>query len=401
MPSSDSRRLPGWAFGVLVVLTAVITTVSLSTVWLKRTVLDTDTFVERIGPVVDDPAVASALGDFVANEVVALVDLRGFLEGVLPDAGDVLAPVLSNAVRGFLAEEAAAFFATDEFQTLWEETLRVAHSAAMKVLEGGGDTVSTVDGRVVLNLVPVINEILERVGDRIAGFVGQDIEIPDIDPSAPPGDVRRQLEAAFGVTIPEDFGQIEVFNSDTLDAAQLAVEWFDKGAVVLVILAVVLLALTVVFAPDRRRGAMWVALGVAASTVLVRRVVFATQDEITRKAKTEANRDAVRAVVDEIFSSYLTATVVVIVVSLLIWLVAFAFGPSRAAEAVRGAGDTDWIRENVSVLRGAVIAAAAALVLFTDLGFFALLIVGIVVGLLLAWLAMVARREPAPSAPPS
>ncbi len=402
-PRARTFRLPKWAFGVLVVVTSITVGVATTSTWLHQTTTDTDKFVDRVAPVASDPAVEAALGTWAAAELREVVDLEGFFEDVLPDKGQILAPVLANAVQGFLAEEATKVFASDAFDQVWETALTRAHKAAMKVLRGGGDNVSVENGKVVLHLTPLLNQVLTSVEQRISGLFGKDVDLPEIDPDAPPSEAVTTLETALGKSLPDDFGEIEVFDSEQLGTMQLALEYFDRGVVVLLVLAVVLLALTIALAPDRRKGVLYLAVGIAVVTVVQRRLTFAGERELLDQFKVEQNRDAANAIIDQIFSSYLGITATILTVCVVAWLVAFLAGPGRLPVALRrsvtkvgvttadAADDVTWLRDHVGLLRIGVLVAAGLLILFTALSFVGLLIVGVIVGLLEAWLGLVSR----------
>lgn len=308
---------------MLVVVTSITVGVAPTSTWLHSTTTNTDKFVDRVAPVVDDPAVEAALGAWAAAELRQVVDLDGFFEEVLPDRGEVLAPVPANAVQGFLAEEATKVFASDTFNEVWETALRRAHEAAIKVLRGGGDNVSVENGKVVLHLTPLLNQVLVNVGDRISGLVGRDIALPTIDPGAPPGEARQKLETALGRPLPDDFGEIEVFDSDQLGAMQVALEYFDRGSC------------TSPSVRGRTRG----------PRPVQSRAESGSGERVTKVGVTTAD----------------------------------------------SADDVAWLREHVGLLRVGVLVVAGLLVLFSTLSFIGLLVVGVIVGLIEAWLGLVSR----------
>ena len=69
-PGGRPRRI---ATALLVVVTSIVFTVAVVGVWARRNVLNTDKWVETVGPIAEDPAVKQALGGIGAGIVVLLV----------------------------------------------------------------------------------------------------------------------------------------------------------------------------------------------------------------------------------------------------------------------------------------------------------------------------------------
>lgn len=86
-----SRRVRAVVSWVLVALAVLTTSLSVLSVFTFRTLTDTELFVERVGPVLEEPAVAAAIGEAAAAQLVDAVDLEQRLEQRLPDNTAVLA----------------------------------------------------------------------------------------------------------------------------------------------------------------------------------------------------------------------------------------------------------------------------------------------------------------------
>ena len=63
--------------------------------------------------------------------------------------------------------------------------------------------------------------------------------------------------------LPDDFGQIKVFESDALPAAQAAVAAIDRVVYALVALTLVLAVVAFVLSPRRLRTTLWLGFGAA------------------------------------------------------------------------------------------------------------------------------------------
>jgi len=106
----------------------------------------------------------------------------------------------------------ATVLKSEQFERIWNDAVATAHRLALQVLDGDDPPgVVRRDGEVVLDLMPAIHEILQRIIAQGPGFLGT-VQLPDLDENATRGEIRRQLSDRFGVDLPADFGQIPVFN---------------------------------------------------------------------------------------------------------------------------------------------------------------------------------------------
>src|SRR3954447_16269671 len=153
MSTKKSGRLREIGAGVLIVLACLMFLVATPAVWAHRNFLDTDRFVSRAGPLIEDPAVQAALADRLTVELMSLVNPQKLFEEVLPERGQVLAAPLATAVQGFVHDQVEKFVQSDAFQTLWKAAIRTAHETAVAVLRGDTGRVLADNGVVRLNLV--------------------------------------------------------------------------------------------------------------------------------------------------------------------------------------------------------------------------------------------------------
>lgn len=113
---------------------------------IRRNVLNTDKWVETVGPIAEDPAVQQRLGNWMTTELMGAIDPEAFFESVLPERGQALAAPLTSAVEGFVDDHVNDFLASDTFQRLWVEVNRRAHARAVDVLEGDTGNLPTIQG---------------------------------------------------------------------------------------------------------------------------------------------------------------------------------------------------------------------------------------------------------------
>jgi hypothetical protein len=321
---------------VVLVVVAVLSFVVASVgVFARRNFLDTDRWVERVGPLAEEPAVQDALARRLTDEAMVLIDPAALFEEVLPERGRVLAVPLANAVRGFVGDRIDAFFASEEFSQLWVAANEQAHRAAVRVLRGESDVVAAQDGTVTINLVPIVNEALRRVGEASPEIVGREVDLPTLTVDDLPEVAVARLEDATGVDLDDDFGQITVYSRGRLEAAQDVLRLFERGVVVAVVLAVVSIAAALALSHTRRRTLLQILIGIVLLLVLLRRVVFRLEDEVLDKVRIEENVPAVKAVLAAFADPFLEGTVWIIGIAVAIAVVALVTAPYAWAVTLR------------------------------------------------------------------
>ena len=386
---------------LLVVVTSIVVTVAVAGVWARRNALNNDKWVETVGPVGADPAVQQALGNWMTTQLMGAIDPEALFESVLPERGQVLAVPLSNAVRGFVNDRVDSFLASDTFERLWVQLNRRAHARVVDVLEGDTGNLQVEDGEVVLNLVPVLNQVLAEIGKASPDIFGRTVDLPTITVDDIPKDAVTKVEDALGIDLPDDFGQIPVFEAKRLEAAQDAVTLFNRVVVATVVAAVLLLALTLWVSPHRRRTLLQLMVGIALGVVLVRRLGLRLEDDVVDLVKPE-NRDAVQVVVGAFISSLLTATAWILGLAAVVAAVALITGPYGWAQALRrrtvslagtvtsavgGAASRSpddpvvaWVGGHREALQLGGIVVGIVVLLFADLSWLGLLLLALVIG---------------------
>ena len=265
---------------LLVALACVVLVAAVVGIWARRNFLDTGRFTDRAGPLIEEPAVQAALGARLTEQLMVLVDPEALFEEVLPERGQILAVPLANAVEGFVGDQVESFLATEQFERLWVAAIEVAHGGAVRVLRGESEAVTTADGQITLNLLPVVNAVLAEITAQSPEILGREVDLPEVTVDEIPEAAISRIEGALGVELGDDFGQFTVYDEGTLAAAQDAISLFDRLVVVLLFLGILLAALALWLSRGRRRTLLQLAAGLAIGMVLIRRVGFRLQDEV-------------------------------------------------------------------------------------------------------------------------
>lgn len=345
------------ASAVLAVLAVVATTLALVSVWSVRTLTNTDLFVERVAPILEDPAISQAIGTAAADELVEALDLEGRLTDRLPDELGILAGPVTTAAEGYLSDGITALVQTDAVQGAWEAALYSGHRLTIRILSGSEtEVVENTGGVIVLDLTPVINEALAQGAVFVSDLLGRDISSPELTGEDVEAAISA-LEEQLGTQLPVDFGQVVLFEAPNLAAAQQAYQAVRVLGWLAPLAAALLVVLAVVVSNRRVRTALWIAIGVAATMLLVAVALQPLKSSILDAAVADGLDGAIAAGFDTIFSSLRSGLVVVVVLGALAALGVLATGRSRAGEATRAA-----ISRSPSLAaahRGAFLAAGA------------------------------------------
>jgi hypothetical protein len=309
-PSGARQRLPRWRralVAILVILSVVLVPVAGLSVWVRNLVLDTDRYVDTVAPLAENEVITNQIANRLTDRLFAEVDVQQEAQEVLPERAAFLAGPISSGVESFAREAAKRVLASDQFETIWRNANERAHEAVDEVLTGEGENVSVKDGRVVLNLSAVIDNVVERLNER---------GVTVFDSLA---ENQKNLE-------------VELFDAGQIESARTAVRLLDRVRIVLVVLVFVLLGVALALSGNRRRTLIrWgiglvVAMAVTAALLALGRSAFVNAAE---------NRDAAGAVFDILVRFLRNGIRVIAAFGIIIALAAFLTGPSRLAVRIR------------------------------------------------------------------
>ncbi|NCY17459.1 MAG: hypothetical protein EBX39_12020, partial [Actinobacteria bacterium] len=240
---SRARRILVW---VLVVLATLVTFGAAAEVWVKNQLLDTPAWVRASDKVLADPAVRTALADYIVDQVYSNVDVQQELSAKLPEDWQGLAGPLTAAVRGPLTGTVEKLLGSPKIIAIWHNVNTRAHETLVNVLEDRMKYGNSTDGKVVLDLGEVIRAVATNLG-------------------LPKSAVDR---------IPADAGQITLIQSSQLAAVQTTVKVLGVLNWILLIVVVALFGLAVFLARGRRRVTLrtvgWALIIVAFALIVVR-----------------------------------------------------------------------------------------------------------------------------------
>jgi hypothetical protein len=314
------RRILGT---ILLVVGCVLVPVSLSAVWVRNTLLDTDNYVSTVGPLASDPQVQHAIANRITDALFTNVDVEEKVADALPPRAAFLASPVANGIETAVNGAALRVAESSRFQTLWEKANRRAHEAVVDVLTGGGSRVSTENGTVAINTGQIIDNVKAKLD-------------------------ARGITIFDGANPPAGSEQFVLFQSDDLEQVQGLVDLLQTVAWVLPFIALACFAGAIGLSRNRRRtiqrGAIGVAFAVALQLVLLKAGRNLYLDAVTTKKSTPG---AAGAVWDQLTSFLRTSGFAVVAVALVIAFAAWVVGPSSAATSLR-----DWWNRTLGTARG-------------------------------------------------
>jgi hypothetical protein len=337
------------ALSFLLVLGCGLVAMSLIAVYVRATVLNTDRYVETMAPIAESPAVQQAVAAKLDSAIARRVDFSALLQEALPTQADPFAPALAVTLQRAIRSRLDAFVASDNFENLWVEVNRRAHSRVVALLTTGeskrllleGDTVYLDFGAAVDR---VRQALQERGLDRLAAAIP-----PSVD------------------------GRVVLLQSEGLVKAREAVNLLESLTIVLPILALLCLAGHVALSRPRRRGLLRVGLGLIVTALLLIAALGIGRSMYLDAINSEVlPRQAAADIFDALIGLLRTGVRAVVIVAVLVALLALVLGRtqtlaarSRAAlEGVSGSRGIGWVAEHRTLLQGVAV-ALGAIVLFS------------------------------------
>ncbi|MDQ7904984.1 hypothetical protein RB614_10665 [Phytohabitans sp. ZYX-F-186] len=314
-----AARAGRWLGAVALLVVAVVLAVaSITAVFVREQLLDTDRYVATVAPLARDPVVQGAIADRLAREVVTRADLAGLAreaaawlraEGAPPAVDQLLPPAVSG-VESFVHSEVLGMVRTERFAAAWDEANRVAHDDLRAVLTGGSSgAVASAGTDVTVDLGAVLETVRQHL--VAAGFTLA-------------GQIPR-------VSVP-----FTVYSSPDLPTIRRYVTWLDRVATWLPWLVLALLAGAVALAPDRRRGLLLAGLSVAVGLLLARGGMALARDHyLDGLSPGVDSREVAAHVLDTVTRGVREFVTLAVAVGLLVAAGAWLAGPGRLPVGLR------------------------------------------------------------------
>jgi hypothetical protein len=295
----------------LVVLGTLVAIAAILALWVSRQALETDQWTKTSSKLLQDPAIQTVVAGYLVDQLYANVDVTAQLRAALPARAQPLAGPAAGALRNAAQDVAKAALGRPRVQQAWEQANRRAHQALVKVIEGGGNVVSTQGGVVTLDLKALLEQIAARTG----------------------------IGARAAAKVPDSAASITILRSSQLETIQNIGNALKPLAAVLVLAMLGCFAGAIALVPGRRRTtlrACGIALVLAGIGALVVRK-FAGNAVVDNLASTAAVKPAVESVWRIGTSLLVGVAVASIIYGVVVVIGAWLAGPMHLAVRVRRA----------------------------------------------------------------
>jgi hypothetical protein len=372
-PRVRRQRWRSLVASLLIVVGCILAPLSVVAVWTKNLVTDTDRYVTTVAPLAHDPAIQSAVADKVTAEIFAQLDVAGITNQAIDALANrglpplvatqlhALSGPLSSGVQSFVRTEVGNVVASDAFADAWVTANRAAHQALVATLTGQtGEGITIANDTVSINLGPFIQVVKQRLTERGFDLASR---IPDINPS------------------------FTILQSEAITKAQGAFNLLNAIGNWLPVIVLILLALGVYVAKSHRRALVGAGLGLAAGMLaLALGIALFRTIYLNALPLGILTHDAAASFYDTLVRFLRLGLRTVLVFGLIVALAGFFMGRSITAVRAR-AGLTNgiawlrggaekagfrtgpvgaWVYTYKRVLRIAVIAIAALVLVFWD-----------------------------------
>ncbi len=294
--------------GVLIVLGVFAMAAGLVVSYAKTNVVDSEGYLRMVGPLPQEPTVATALGAFTADRVFNGLSVEQQVAGFLPDKLAPAAPLLTDTLKDQVATTAGKVAGSDTFSDAWTNANRTAHEALMKVAHSEPRQ-PKVEAQTVLKLDGLFKVVRERFG----------------------GDDGTLLTSEQK----ENVADLVIHARQTAQQLRNTVRFVEVGAWLFPLLTLIFLVSGVALAADRRRALMWVGwvtVVLGASLLLVFRVISQRWLDSFEQV---VYRDAADTIYQAFYGDLRARLVVMTITGLALAFIALLFGPAVWATRLR------------------------------------------------------------------
>jgi len=406
-----ARSIIAW---VLVVLASLLIPISIISTWAIHTVTNTDRYVATMAPLATNPVIVDHLATKATDTLFSSKTVQNKITSALPaKAKPIVAPITSE-VENYVHGLALKVFQSPKFSQLWNGLNRHTHQAVVDVLTGKQSALTKKlekGGAIVVNVTPALGQLIDKANSR---------GITLFNPLKPILSEGNSL----GVTVVSK-SQVSQFSG--------VFNLIVKLGWAIPVSALVLAAVGIAVAVERRKTLLRMALGVGIFTLVLLAVLAVARTTFITKASGHGfNGEVATAVWDTVIRFLKTNLRWTLLASALVAFGAWLAGPARdavwirstvargwhwlatqahelTAGAGRAAAGSDrarrtggWILEHLNGLRIVGVAVAALFLVFGgNLTGWSLLVIVIVLAVYLGLLQLVAawaRKVSTPAA---
>jgi hypothetical protein len=306
---------------------AVLLPAAITSAWIRGTILSTSGYVAAVAPAAASPAVRAAVQDAVISQVDAALSHAG---ASLRPPARVLAGPLGAGLAGLAGNGVSQLIASQAFQRLWADANRLAHSQLISVLNGDSALVAATGGEIVLNLLPLVNDVLQAVSRQLSAMTGGAMSLP------PATTIRAAACHAITRTSSSACAQIPLFPAAALAGPRRVYRILVAMTPLVLMLTVLALAGALAASPRRRRTLLQMTIGGTLALLAVMTAVSWGQSSLIDRAA--PRYQAVTSVLVHAFTTgFFTMTTWCVAGGVAVTAIALLPRPCRLTTAIRAA----------------------------------------------------------------
>jgi hypothetical protein len=111
-PYGKGRRV---AVALLLVLACILAPLSVLAVWTKNTLLDTDQYVDTVGPLAKNEAIIDAAARNITDALISSTDVEAKIKDALPPRAQFIAGPVSSSLETVIDKLAVRILSADQF----------------------------------------------------------------------------------------------------------------------------------------------------------------------------------------------------------------------------------------------------------------------------------------------
>jgi hypothetical protein len=299
-PSAESISQSGQtrtiAAVTLAIIAVLLASMAVNAFWLHDRIFNTESFVESLGPLPQDPAVSTAIATKTVEALSAGGTAEEKIAEVLPDRLAFLTPNVFDLVEEQVFDATVGLVESDAFTRVWTRGLETVHSVIIGILDG--DPAQPTTGDVGLNL------------EGTAGLVLEELDKRGID-------LFAEIETSVG--------EITFIQAELLAGPRSLINVFHTGVWVLPIVALLVLGLAILIDRDRLRPVQVFGFGLGVAILLSLIAIRIFAGYVGGKVENEIYREGAAAVWDALLNGYLLISAIVGFVALAVGLAAWWF----------------------------------------------------------------------------
>jgi hypothetical protein len=286
---------------VLIVLASIVLPLATLSIGVQQLVLNTDRWVSTVGSLATDPNVQSSVANAAATQVLGAIDVQGRVQSLPRPVQRLVAPAESG-LDTFVHDQALNIAQSALFASAWTNVNRTAHQALVELLRGEPQTSPVLrvsNGELQVDLLALVPGLEQRL---------------------------QQLPVNPLAAAPADFGYVSLASASWMANAQQAVQFIDRGTVLLVLAAIGLTVATLLISSNRRLTTLRLGLGVAVGILLLGMALLATQGRLVASVAERPIGGAVQVALSAVLLSLAQFMIFVFIAGLAVALGAYLIG---------------------------------------------------------------------------